>query len=198
MREVCRQAQAWIAAGLPPTTIAVNVSAMEFRDDEFLDGFFAILDETGLDARCLELEITESVLMKRADSAASMLRRLRSRGVQVALDDFGTGYSSLSYLRKFPVDSLKIDQSFIRQISTAGEDPAIVTAVIAMARSLKLRVVAEGVESLEELSFLRAHHCDEAQGYFFSPPVLPHHFARMLKTNAINSLEGGGTLQRTA
>ena len=102
--------------------------------------------------------------------------------MQVAIDDFGTGYSSLSYLRKFPVDALKIDQSFIRQISTAGDDTTIVTAVIAMARSLKLRVVAEGVETLEELEFLRAHQCDEAQGYYFSRPVPPQQFAKLLET----------------
>jgi diguanylate cyclase (GGDEF)-like protein/PAS domain S-box-containing protein len=181
MREACSQAQAWIAAGLPPTRVAVNVSALEFRNDEFLENLFSILDETGLDPKYLELELTESVLMKRADVAASILRRVRARGVQVALDDFGTGYSSLSYLRKFPVDALKIDQSFIRQISTAGEDTAIVTAVIAMARSLNLRVIAEGVESPDELAFLRSHHCDEAQGYYFSQPVLAHQFGRLLK-----------------
>ncbi len=185
MREACRQAQSWIAAGLPPTKVAVNVSAMEFRDDQFLRNLFAILDETGLDPHCLELELTESVLMKRAESAASILRHVRARGVQVALDDFGTGYSSLSYLRKFPVDALKIDQSFIRQISTAGEDTAIVTAVIAMAKSLKLRVIAEGVESLEELNFLRVHLCDEAQGYYFSPPVTAHQFTRLLKAGVV-------------
>ena len=120
--------------------------------------------------------------MKRAESTASILQTLRERGVQVAVDDFGTGYSSLSYLRKFPVDALKIDQSFVRQISTAGDDTTIVTAVISMARSLKLRVVAEGVETLEELAFLRAHQCDEAQGYYFSRPVLPQQFARLLRT----------------
>ncbi len=179
--EACRQAQAWVEAGLPPTKVAVNVSAMEFRDGEFLRNLFSVLDETGLDPHCLELEVTESVLMKRADSAASILRQVQARGIQVALDDFGTGYSSLSYLRKFPVDSLKIDQSFIRQISTPGEDTAIVTAVIAMARSLKLRVVAEGVESFEELDFLRSQHCDEAQGYYFSPPVTADQFMRLLR-----------------
>ncbi len=185
MREACRQAQSWRNAGLPPTKVAVNVSAVEFRDDQFLRNLFTILDETGLEPHCLELELTESVLMKRADSAASILRHVRARGVQVALDDFGTGYSSLSYLRKFPVDALKIDQSFIRQISTAGEDTAIVTAVIAMAQSLKLRVIAEGVESLQELDFLRAHQCDEAQGYYFSPPVTAHQFMRLLKAGVV-------------
>ena len=181
LREACRQARAWADAGLPLTTMAVNVSAMEFRADSFLEGLFAILRETGLDPRSLELELTESVLMKRAESAASILRALRERGVQVALDDFGTGFSSLSYLRKFPVDALKIDQSFVRQISTAGDDTTIVRAVIALGRSLKLRVVAEGVEELAELEFLRAHHCDEAQGYYFSRPVPAPEFVSLLR-----------------
>ena len=181
MREVCRQARAWTVANLPPTTVAVNVSAMEFRVEEFPDTLFAILEETGLDPTRLEIELTETVLLKRADSVASILRRVRERGVHVALDDFGTGYSSLSYLRRFPVDALKIDQSFIRQITTAGEDTAIITAIIAMARSLNLRVIAEGVETLEELTFLRAHHCDQAQGFYFSPPVRADQFERLLR-----------------
>ena len=181
LREACAQARVWNDAGLPSTTMAVNVSAMEFRGENFLESLFAVLEDTGLDPACLELELTESVLMKRAESAASILRTLRERGVQIALDDFGTGYSSLSYLRKFPVDSLKIDQSFVRQISTAGDDTTIVTAVIGMGRSLKLRVVAEGVETQGELAFLRDHGCDEAQGYYFSRPVPPQQFARLLK-----------------
>jgi EAL domain-containing protein (putative c-di-GMP-specific phosphodiesterase class I) len=162
--------------------MAVNVSAMEFRAENFLEGLFSILSDTGLDPRSLELELTESVLMKHAESAAAILHALRERGVQVALDDFGTGYSSLSYLRKFPIDALKIDQSFVGQITTAGDDTSIVTAVISMARSLKLRVVAEGVETLEQLIFLQAHECDEAQGYYFSRPVLPARFAELLAT----------------
>src|SRR5579863_1766154 len=182
LREACEQASAWLEAGLPATTMAVNVSAMEFRDANFLENLFATLRATGLDPKSLELELTETLLMKHAESAASILQTLRQIGVQVAIDDFGTGYSSLGYLRKFPLDALKIDQSFVRQISTAGEDTAIVTAVIAMARSLKLRVVAEGVETLEELEFLRNHQCDEAQGYYFSRPVPPEQFARLLKS----------------
>jgi diguanylate cyclase (GGDEF)-like protein/PAS domain S-box-containing protein len=182
LREACKQARAWADAGLPLATMAVNISAMEFRNDNFLESVFAILRETGLDPRSLELELTESVLMKRAESAASVLQTLRAGGVQLAVDDFGTGYSSLSYLRKFPIDALKIDQSFVHQITTAPDETTIVTAVIGMGRSLKLRVVAEGVETQEELQFLQAHHCDEAQGYYFSRPVLPQHFARLLKT----------------
>ena len=130
----------------------------------------------------LELELTESVLMKRAESTQSILKTLRARGVQVAVDDFGTGYSSLSYLRKFPIDALKIDQSFVRQITTAPDDTSIVTAVISMGRSLKLRVIAEGVETQEELAFLQAHECEEAQGYYFSRPVVAQQFAELLKT----------------
>jgi EAL domain-containing protein (putative c-di-GMP-specific phosphodiesterase class I) len=182
LREACKQARAWLDAGLPLGTIAVNISSMEFREDNFLESVFATLSETGLDPKFLELELTESVLMKRAESAASVLKALRARGVQIAVDDFGTGYSSLSYLRKFPIDALKIDQSFVRQISSAPDDTTIVTAVISMGRSLKLRVVAEGVETQGELSFLQAHQCEEAQGYYFSRPVLPQQFAILLKT----------------
>jgi diguanylate cyclase (GGDEF)-like protein len=180
LREACAQARAWMDAELPPTTMAVNVSAIEFQQESFLESLFAILAETGLDPRSLQLELTESVLMKRAEFTASALQAVRERGVQVAVDDFGTGYSSLSYLLKFPVDALKIDQLFVRQISS-GDDTTIVTAVIGMARSLKLRVVAEGVETLEEVDFLRTHECDEAQGYYFSRPVPPQQFAGLLK-----------------
>ncbi len=182
LREACKQARAWVDAGLPIGTMAVNISSMEFRDDGFLESVFAILSETGLDPRLLELELTESVLMKRAESAASVLKMLRARGVQIAVDDFGTGYSSLSYLRKFPIDALKIDQSFVRQITSAPNDTTIVTAVISMGRSMKLRVVAEGVETREELAFLQTHQCEEAQGFYFSRPVLPQQFAMLLKT----------------
>jgi diguanylate cyclase (GGDEF)-like protein len=181
LRQACQQARAWQDAGLLLGTMAVNVSAMEFRDENFLAGLFAILSETGLDPRRLELELTESVLMKHAESAAAILRTLRDKGVQVALDDFGTGYSSLSYLRKLPIDALKIDQSFVAQIAEDGDDASIVTAVISMARSLKLRVVAEGVETIEQLNFLKAHQCDQAQGYYFSRPVAPPQFARILR-----------------
>jgi len=180
LRQACEQARAWLDAGLPPATMAVNVSAKEFRAENFLEQLFIILDETGMDPELLELELTESVLMKHADSAATILRTLRDRGVQVAIDDFGTGYSSLSYLRKFPIDALKIDQSFVGEITTASDDASIVTAVISMARSLRLRVVAEGVETLKQLEFLEARGCDEAQGYYFSRPVPAGQFAGLL------------------
>jgi EAL domain-containing protein (putative c-di-GMP-specific phosphodiesterase class I) len=170
-----------LAAGLPLGTMAVNISAMEFRDANFLESVFTILKETGLDPGSLELELTESVLMKRAKSTESTLKTLREKGVQLAVDDFGTGYSSLSYLRKFPIDTLKIDQSFVRQITTIPDETAIVTAIISMGRSLNLRVVAEGVETQAELAFLRGHQCEEAQGYYFSRPVAAEQFAKLLK-----------------
>jgi diguanylate cyclase (GGDEF)-like protein/PAS domain S-box-containing protein len=182
LREACRQARVWVDAGLPAMSMAVNVSAVEFRHEAFLEGLFATLDETGLDPRLLVVELTESVLMTHDEGPISTLHALRERGIQVAIDDFGTGYSSLSYLRKFPLDALKIDQSFVRQISTVGDDTTILTAVISIAHGLKLRVIAEGVETPEELAFLRAHQCDEAQGYYFSRPVVPEQFARLLRT----------------
>jgi diguanylate cyclase (GGDEF)-like protein/PAS domain S-box-containing protein len=182
LHEACRQTRAWVDAGLPLTNIAVNISAMMFRDEHFLEGVFEILDETRLDPRFLELELTESVLMKRAESAESILEALRARGTRVAIDDFGTGYSSLSYLRRFPVDALKIDQSFIRQITVSPDDAAIVTAIISLGQSLNLRVIAEGVETREELAFLQAHHCEEAQGYYFSRPVPVPQFAALLRS----------------
>ncbi|MGD0135715.1 MAG: EAL domain-containing protein [Bryobacteraceae bacterium] len=181
LREACKQARVWANAGLRSTTIAVNVSAMEFRQESFLEDVFGILRETGLDPRLLELELTESVLMKDAGTTESILKALRAGGVRLAVDDFGTGYSSLSYLRKFPIDALQIDQSFVRQITIAPDETTIVTAIISMGRSLKLRVVAEGVETQEQLAFLQAHECDEAQGYYFSRPVPPEQFARLLR-----------------
>jgi diguanylate cyclase (GGDEF)-like protein/PAS domain S-box-containing protein len=182
LRQACQQAQAWVDAGLRLGTMAVNISAIQLRNENFLEGVFAILQDTRLDPRLLELELTESVLMKHAEYTASILTALRDRGVQVAVDDFGTGYSSLSYLRKFPIDALKIDHSFVGQITTVPDEIIIVKAVIGLGRSLKLRVVAEGVETEEQLAFLQAHQCDEAQGYYFSRPVLPEKFAELLKT----------------
>ena len=181
MRQACEQARIWVDAGYPAIGIAVNVSAAELKEEGFLDDLLAILELTRLDPGLLELELTESVLMRRVDSTVTILRTLRERGVQVAVDDFGTGYSSLSYLRIFPLDVLKIDQSFVRQIATNGSDAAIVTAVIGMAQTLKLRVVAEGVETRAELDFLRAHQCDEAQGYYFSKPIPADRFMGLLR-----------------
>jgi diguanylate cyclase (GGDEF)-like protein/PAS domain S-box-containing protein len=188
LREACKQAHAWVAEGLPLGTMGVNISAIEFRNEGFLEGIFSILKDTGLDPRFLELELTESVLMKHPESTASVLQALRAKGVRVAVDDFGTGYSSLSYLQKFSIDALKIDQSFVRRITSAPDETSIVTAVISMARSLKLRVVAEGVETLQELEFLQAHQCDEAQGFYFGRPVASEQFAKLLETGISETL----------
>jgi EAL domain-containing protein (putative c-di-GMP-specific phosphodiesterase class I) len=161
---------------------------MELRSEKYLDGIFEILEQTGLDPSFLELELTESVLMKRPASTDSILRTLRAKGIRLAVDDFGTGYSSLSYLRKFSMDTLKIDQSFVRTITTAPDDTAIVTAIISMGRNLDLRVVAEGVETAEELEFLQAHQCDEAQGFYLSRPVRSQQFASLLANGIPSSV----------
>lgn len=197
LREACKQARAWVDAGLPMATVAVNVSATQLQDKNFLNGVLATLEETGLDPRLLELELTESVLMKHPEFTASILQKLRETGVRVAIDDFGTGYSSLSYLRNVPIDALKIDQSFVRQIRTTPHETSIVTAVLSMGRSLKLRVVAEGVETREELDFLRNHHCDDAQGYHFSRPVPPEQFVRLLESGIQDASAHAGGIRPT-
>ena len=188
MHEACRQTRAWLDAGLRLPLIAVNVSAVEFAALHFLDDVFEALNDTRLDPRTLELELTESVLMKHAESTNSILQALNAGGVQMSVDDFGTGYSSLNYLRKFPIQTLKIDQSFVREITLAGNDASIVTTVLSMAQSLNLRVVAEGVETPEELAFLQLHHCDEAQGYYFSRPLPALQFARLLHDGIVPTM----------
>ena len=181
LREACRQSRAWLDAGLPPMPMAVNISAIEFRSQDFIDSIRTVLQETKLEPQCLELELTESVLMKYAESTVSMLKALKSIGVQLAVDDFGTGYSSLSYLSQFPVDSLKVDQSFVQEISSKANDAVIVSAVISMGNSLKKRVIAEGVETREQLEFLTTAGCEEAQGYYFSAPMVAEQFAALLE-----------------
>ncbi len=180
LREACEQTRRWIDAGLTPGPVAVNISALEFRQKNFFDGVRGILSETGLDASYLELEITESVLMRDAESSAEILQDLKDMGVQLAVDDFGTGYSSLSYLKKFPIDVLKIDKSFVDDIVSETDHGAIVSAVVGMGNNLKLKVIAEGVENQIQLAFLQAQHCEEGQGYFFSRPLAAMDFARLL------------------
>ncbi|MDP1707898.1 MAG: EAL domain-containing protein [Gammaproteobacteria bacterium] len=182
LREVCRQARAWLDAGLRPVPVAVNISAVEFRARDFLESVRAALEDTRLEPRYLELELTESVLMQDAESTNAVLQALKAMGVQLTVDDFGTGYSSLSYLRRFPIDALKIDQSFVRDITSDPDDATIVSAVISMGKSLKQRVIAEGVETREQLAFLRSQGCDEGQGYYFSRPVVAEEFTRLLGT----------------
>ncbi|MHB8390109.1 MAG: putative bifunctional diguanylate cyclase/phosphodiesterase [Acidobacteriaceae bacterium] len=186
LHEACKQARAWIDAGMHLATMAVNVSALQFRKEGFLEDLTAILDETGLDPHVLELEVTESVLMVRIDHVTSILGTLRERGVRVSVDDFGTGYSNLSFIRKLPLDSLKIDQTFVRQITSIPRDTSIVNAIIGMGRSLKLQVIAEGVETKEELDFLKLQECDEAQGFYFSQPVPANQFANLLVSHPLD------------
>jgi diguanylate cyclase (GGDEF)-like protein len=180
--EACRQACAWQAAGLPPISMSVNVSAIDFRQRGFVDGIVQILEQTGFDPTLLELEITESVLMQNVDATVATLRAIKALGVRLAIDDFGTGYSSLSYLRRFPIDVLKIDQSFVRGLSNDSNDAALVSAIISLGKSLNLNIIAEGVETLEQLDFLKANHCEEGQGYYFSKAVEPQAFAQLLNT----------------
>jgi EAL domain-containing protein (putative c-di-GMP-specific phosphodiesterase class I) len=171
LERACRDAKSWQDAGLPPVKVAVNLSSAQFREPQLFDSVMGALRAAGLGAEWLELELTESMLMHDVESAAAILRRLKAEGISIAIDDFGTGYSSLSYLKRFPIDALKIDRSFIREINTDPDDAAISTSIILMGRSLKLRVVAEGVETRSQLAFLRVMQCDEAQGYLFSQPV---------------------------
>jgi diguanylate cyclase (GGDEF)-like protein/PAS domain S-box-containing protein len=188
LQEACRQAREWQDAGLPFRRISVNISASEFRDSSFLAGVRSTLRQTGLDARYLDLELTESVLMENAESSAAKLHALKALGLHIAVDDFGTGYSSLSYLRQFPIDVLKIDQSFVHQISDDPNDSAIVRAIIDMGRNLMQRVIAEGVETQEQLVFLRARHCEEGQGYLFSRPLAAAQLSRVLQMGIAQSV----------
>jgi diguanylate cyclase (GGDEF)-like protein/PAS domain S-box-containing protein len=181
LREACRQARAWQRAGLASLPMAVNVSAVEFRDKGFVEGVRKALSDAGLEARYLELELTEGVLMEDAASTASTLQELKKMGVHLAVDDFGTGYSSLSYLRRFPIDVLKIDQSFVQRITAEPDDSTIVSAIINMGRSLKRLVVAEGIETQEQRAFLQAQHCEQGQGYLFSRPLSAAEFADLLR-----------------
>jgi diguanylate cyclase (GGDEF)-like protein/PAS domain S-box-containing protein len=182
LREACEQARAWIDKGRRPTAVAVNISAVEFRDPRFLENVRTVLNDTQLDPRYLELELTESSLIQHAESTALTLQTLKEMGVQVAIDDFGTGYSALSYLRQFPINVLKIDRSFVHEISAGPVGSSIVSAVIGMGNSLGHRVVAEGVETVEQFAFLQAQQCGEGQGYYFSRPLIADQFVSLLET----------------
>ncbi len=183
LKEACHQAVSWLDAGLDIGLIAVNVSAVEFHGKDFLAGVRAVLAETGLNPHHLELELTESGLMQDTERTAETLRALKELGVQIAIDDFGTGYSSLSYLQRFPIDTLKIDQSFVHDIHDASGEAALVSAIIAMGKSLKLRVVAEGIETRQQLDYLQSKQCAEGQGYLLGRPMDAESFAAMLTMN---------------
>jgi len=180
LREGCRQTKAWELEGLPSMTLSVNVSAVELQARGFVASVRTILAETGLDARFLELEITETSLIQDAASTELVLRELKEIGIRLALDDFGTGYSSLSCLRRFPIDTLKIDRSFVRDLTTDPDDASIVTAVIQLGKNLHMQVVAEGVETPEQWAFLKREDCPEAQGFYFSEGLPPEDLAAVL------------------
>jgi EAL domain-containing protein (putative c-di-GMP-specific phosphodiesterase class I) len=185
----CQQNRQWQVAGLPKIRVAVNLSAVQFRQKNLVEFISQVLEDTGLDASFLELEVTESVIMQNAEEATLVLEKLHAKGIHISIDDFGTGYSSLSYLKRFPLDTLKIDRSFVRDISSDPDDAAIVKSVIALAHSLRLGVIAEGVETEEQLAFLSALGCDEYQGYYRSRPVPAEEFAQLLR-------ESDGTVRK--
>src|ERR1700722_1177635 len=184
LRTACAQAQKWQAEGLPAATVAVNVSAIQFRQEGFCGLVRNVLRDTGLAPQYLELELTESLLLANADLMLSVIQELKAMGLTLAIDDFGTGYSSFAYLRQFRVNKVKIDRSFIRDVAVNPDDAAITAAIISMAKSLRLKVIAEGVEDEAQMSFLLAHHCDEIQGYYFSKPLAVDRVAEKLRGNS--------------
>ncbi len=181
IREACRQNKAWQDQGFPPLRVAVNLSGRQFSQQRLDEAVAAILMETGLEPEWLELELTESILMKNVEANIQMLRKLKDMGVSLSIDDFGTGYSSISYLKHFPISRLKIDRSFVRDITTNPDDAAIAEIIISMAQTLKLNVTAEGVETRAQMEFLSFHNCVEMQGYLFSRPLRAPEFTRLMK-----------------
>jgi diguanylate cyclase (GGDEF)-like protein/PAS domain S-box-containing protein len=184
LHEACRQNKAWQDAGLPPVTVCVNVSARQFKEKDLIDRVVDALRESGLDAKYLELELTESLVMQDVETAVTTMKQLQGLGVQLAIDDFGIGYSSLSALKTFPVARLKIDKSFIDGLPADENDKAVASAVIALGQKLNLRVIAEGVETDDQLAFLRENNCDEMQGYLFSRPIPAREIEELLKVRA--------------
>jgi diguanylate cyclase len=185
MREACAQAKAWQDAKLPAVRVAVNLSASLFRNTQLLDIVRDALRDAGLDPYYLEVELTETAVMADPENSVAILEQLSTMGVVVSVGDFGTGYSSMSYLRRFPIDKLKIDRSFIANIMTRPDDAAIVRAIVSLAHALRLKVVAEGVETTEQLEFLRTLGCDQYQGYQFSTPVSSIAFEELLRGQSI-------------
>jgi EAL domain-containing protein (putative c-di-GMP-specific phosphodiesterase class I) len=181
IREACRQARAWQIDGVPALRVSVNLSASQFRDAGLVDSIRSALEDAGLQARYLEVELTESAVMSDPEQSIAILEHLSAMGVLVSVDDFGTGYSSMSYLRRFPIDKLKIDRVFIDEIVSRPEDASIVRAIVSLAHSLRLKVVAEGVETPAQLEFLKTAGCDEYQGYHFSRPLPAAEFERVIR-----------------
>jgi EAL domain-containing protein (putative c-di-GMP-specific phosphodiesterase class I)/GGDEF domain-containing protein len=190
LREACRQNKVWRDAGLPPIRVSVNLSPVQFRDPELYQVIRNALDEHELAHDGLELEVTESMLMNDPKATTRTLRKLKSAGLHISIDDFGTGYSSLSYLKQFPIDALKIDRSFVSEVTTNADDAAIATAIILMGHSLKLSVVAEGVETESQLAFLRVLQCNEVQGFLISPPVPAEQARELLRADGAQRQAG--------
>jgi EAL domain-containing protein (putative c-di-GMP-specific phosphodiesterase class I) len=192
LRQACMQNRKWLDAGLPAITVSVNLSARQFRQQDLVKAVRHILSETGLNPMHLEMELTESMVMHDAEAAIAVLQGLKSLGVRLSVDDFGTGHSSLSYLKRLPIDTLKIDKSFLQHIGDQidGDDGILAQAIISLAHTLKLRVVAEGVETDAQLQFLKAHRCDEGQGYYFSRPIPAEEYAVMLRATSISETQG--------
>ncbi len=182
LRETCRIGQQWLAQGLPTLTLAVNISPYQFRRCDINSLIKTVLEETGFPARSLALEITETGLMNHQEHATTILNNLHQQGVQLAIDDFGTGYSSLAYLKYFPVDVLKIDKTFIKDIPFSEDDMTIAATIIGVAHHLGFKVLAEGVETSEQLAFLREHGCDSYQGYLHSEALSVEAFTALLTT----------------
>ena len=191
LRNACKQNIAWQHAGLTPVHVAVNIARPHFRQGGLVASVGGALKETGVEPNWLEVELTESMLMQSVDTTLKTLFQLKDMGVRLAIDDFGTGYSSLSYLKRFPLDTLKIDRSFVKDLPRDPEDAAITKAIIAMSHSLKLSVVAEGVETAEQLAFLQQHGCDLVQGFLFSRPVAAEDIPAMLSAGELKVAVGG-------
>jgi EAL domain-containing protein (putative c-di-GMP-specific phosphodiesterase class I) len=172
---------AWQKAGLKPVRISVNLSGVQLKQHDLIEKVSRVLENTELSPKFLELELTEGVLMDNAEMTINTLGKLKKMGIRLSIDDFGTGYSSLSYLKRFPIDTLKIDQSFIRDITTDADDDAIASTIIAMAHNLRLKVIAEGVENQKQVEILEQKGCDEVQGYFFGRPLTEQNLCKLLK-----------------
>jgi diguanylate cyclase len=183
LREACRQRRNWLDAHLAAIPIAINISAVELRSNNFVEHVRAILQETELEPQYIEFELTETAFMQDSQSTIAVLRALKDMGIQLTLDDFGTGYSSLSYLKRFPINALKIDKSFVRGVCTDSDDSKLVSAVINLGRSFHLQVIAEGVETREQFIALQALNCGEGQGYFFQKPVAADEFSKLLRAD---------------
>ena len=190
MKTACAQNVAWQKQGLPAVCMAVHLSLRQLTDDSLLDDIRTALNDSGMAPNLLELEVTESMVMYNPLRMVSVLAKIKSKGVRLAIDDFGTGYSSLAQIKRFPVDTLKVDRSFIRHLPQDAEDKAITEAIIGMGKALSLTVVAAGVETEEQMNFLKEQFCDEMQGYYFSKPIMPEQFADLLRKHVPSPARG--------